>query len=149
MNWRRFTIGTATFLVLVLPLIAWLLPPFPNEQYVIALYTARAQQFAAVTKMIESNCGGQLRPETVAAANRINPRMRVFCDYDGTVRFILGERGLMAIGPERVIGLTFIPGDPARKGSVVPVLGPHAMDVGEVYLRQVDNRWYVFSQNTD
>lgn len=151
MNWRQITIGVAVSLALVLAVTAWrwLFPPFPDEQHVIALYTAHEQEFAALTKMIESHCAGQLMPEATAVASQIDPRLRVFCDYDGTARFILGVRGLMTIGPERIIGLTYIPGDPARKGSVVPALGPHEQDVGNVYLRQVDDRWYVFIQNTD
>jgi hypothetical protein len=151
MNRWRIAIGVAVFLALVLAVIAWrwLFPPLPDEQHVIALYAAHEQEFAALTKMIESHCAGQLTPEATAVASRINPRMRVVCDYDGTVRFILGVRGLMTIGPEQIIGLTYIPGDPARKGSVVPALAPHTQDVGNVYLRQVDNQWYVFTQNTD
>jgi hypothetical protein len=150
MNRRRIAIGVAGFLALVLAVIGWrwLFPPFPDEQHVIALYAAHEQEFAALTKMIESHCVEPLSPEATAVASRIDPRMRVVCDY-GTVRFILGVRGLMTIGPEQIIGLTHIPGDPARQGSVVSVLGPYTQDVGEVYLRRVDNQWYVFTQNTD
>jgi hypothetical protein len=151
MNRRRITIGVALFPALVVAVIAWrrLFPPFPDEQHVIALYAAHEHKFAALAKMIESHCAGPLTPEATTVAARIDPRMRVVCDYDGTVRFVLGVRGMMTIGPEQIIGLTYIPGDPTRKGNLVPTLGPHAQDVGNVYLRRVDNHWYVFTQNTD
>lgn len=151
MNWWQIAIGVAVSVALVLAVIVWywLFPPLPDERQVIALYTAHQQEFAALSKIVEAHCPGQLTPETVAAARRIDRRMRVLCDYDGTVRFILGAQGLMTIGPERVIGLTFIPSDPGQKGSVVPALGPHMQDFGDVYLRQVDKRWYAFIQNTD
>ena len=151
MNRWTIAIGVAVSLALVSAAIArhWLFPPFPVEQQAIALYAAHEREFTALTKMIESHRTGQLTPEAIAVASRINPRMRIVCDYDGTVRFILGVRGLMTIGPERIIGLTYIPGDPARKGSVVPALGSYKLVVGNVYLRKVDNRWYVFTQNTN
>jgi hypothetical protein len=148
---KRGTIGVLVILALTIAVIVWrwLFPPFPDEEDVIALYTAHKQEFAALSKMIEKHCDGHLMPEAAALASRVNPRMRVVCDYDGTVRFILGVRGLMTIGPERIIGLTYFQGDPARKGSVVPALGPHEQEVGYDYLREVDNHWYVFTQNTD
>ncbi len=151
LNRRWIMIGVAGFLALVLVLITWrwLFPPFPDEQHVVTLYAAHEEEFAALTKMIQNHCAGQLTPEAAAAASRIDRRMRIACDYAGTVRFILGVRGLMTIGPEQIIGLTYVPGDPERKGSVVTALGPHMQDVGNVYLRQVDNHWYVFTQNTD
>lgn len=151
MNRRWITIGVPALLALALAVIAWrcLSPPFPDEQQAIALYAEHKRELAALTKMVEGHCARQLTPQAAAIASRIDPRMRVVCDYDGTVRFILGVRGLMTIGPERIIGLTYIPSDPARKGTVVPALAPHARDVGSVYLRQVDNQWYVFTQNTD
>jgi hypothetical protein len=157
---RRTTIGVSVCLALALALLGWLwlFPPLPDEQQVMALYAAHRQEFAVLVEMIEPNClagklspslGGEMSPEATAVASRIDPRMKVFCDHDGTVRFILGVRGLMTIGPELIIGLTYILGDPARWGSVVPALEPHEQEVGEVFLRQVDSHWYVFTQNTE
>lgn len=143
-------IATMACLAFGLAVIAWLwlFPPFPDEQDVVGLYAAHKQEFATLAKMAESHCVWQLAPEVQATANRIKSGMEVFCDH-GTVRFILGERAYMAIGPERIMGLTYIPGDPAREGTVVPVIGVRAQEVGYVYLRQVDSHWYVFTQNTD
>ncbi len=151
MNRWWITICVSVPLALVLATIAWrwLFPTLPDEQDVIALYAAHKREFAALSSSMESHCTGQLTPEASTVASRIDRRMSVVCDYDGTIRFILGVRGLMTIGPERIIGLTYIPGDPARKGSVVPALGSHKQDVGNVCLRQVDSHWYVFTQNTD
>jgi hypothetical protein len=149
---KQITIGASAFLALMLAVIVWrwLFPPFPDEQQVIALYDAHKQEFAALSKMTEKYCGKEWRPtEVAAAASRIDRHMVVTCDYSGTQRFILGERGLMTIGPEQIIGLTRIPGDPAGSGTVVSVLGPHEQEIGYVYLRRVESHWYVFTQNTD
>jgi hypothetical protein len=115
----------------------------------IALYAAHRDEFATLAKMVEAGCDKPLGPEAIAAASHIRPRMGVYCHYDGAMRFILGVRGLMTIGPEHVVGLAYIPGDPARKGKVVPVIGSHMQDVDYVYLRHIESRWYVFSQNSD
>lgn len=151
MNRWRITFGIAACVALMLGMIAWrwLFQPFPDERQAFALYVAHEQEFGALQKMVEGHCTGQLTPEATAVASRVDPRMLVVCDYNGTVRFILGVRGLMTIGPERIIGLIYIPSAPGRQGIVVPRLRPHQQDVGNVYLRQVDNRWYVFTQNTD
>ena len=147
---RIITIATVLALALGMVVIVWLwlFPPFPDEEDVIALYAAHKQEFVALSRMAESHCAWHLTPEMRAAARRIKWRMGVYCNH-GIVRFVLGERALMAIGPEKIIGLTHIPGDPARAGDVVPVIGAHAQEVGYVYLRRIDDRWYVFTQNTD
>jgi hypothetical protein len=147
---RKQIIGVVLALAVLVVAWRWLFPPYPGEEEVISLYASHKQEFAALSRMVEKHCNGQLTPEEIALAGRIDPRMNVACNgYDGTQRFILGVRGLMTIGPERSIGLTFIPNDPARHGIVVPVLAPHEQEVGYVYLRQVDDHWYVFTQNTD
>jgi hypothetical protein len=146
---RKQIIGVVLALAVLVVAWRWLFPPYPGEEDVIALYASHKQEFAAFPRMLEKH-SWQLTPEEIALAGRIDPRMNVVLGgYDGTLRFILAERGLMTIGPERMIGLTFIPSDPARHGIVVPVLAPHEQEVGYVYLRQVDDHWYVFTQNTD
>ena len=122
----------------------------PDEQDALALYTAHGQESAALTKIFERNCAGKVPSEAIEVARRIDSQMPTLCDYDGTVRLILGVRGfLMTTGPEQIIGLTYIPGNTARKGPIVPSLAPHTQEVGSVYLQHVDGRWYVFYQNTD
>ena len=150
---RKIVTCVAVLLVLILlPVIAWrwVFPPMPDEQDAIALYTAHEQEFATLTKIFEKNCAGKVPPEAIAVANRIKPHMDLYCHYTGTVRLILGVRGfLLTIGPEQIIGLIYIPGDAAREGRIVPVLAPHTQEVGSLYLRHVDGRWYVFYQNSD
>lgn len=147
---RAITIATVLALALGLVVIAWLwlFPPYLEEEDVIALYAAHKKEFVALTRMAEDHCVWQLTPEVRAAARRMKWGMEVYCHYS-VVRFVLGWRGLMTIGPEKIIGLTYIPGDPAREGTVVPVIGAHAQEVGDVYMRRIDDHWYVFTQNTE
>lgn len=147
----RIGISIVVFLALVATiLVRWLYPSLPDEQEVIALYAVQKREFAALSQLFEKHCDRQLMAEmTTVARSRIDRRISVVCDYNGIVRFVLGVRGLMTIGPEQIIGITYIPGDPTRAGSIVPALTPHEPDAGHVYLRQVDSKWYIFFQNTD
>lgn len=149
---KSITFGVVAAIVVLLATVEWfwLFPSMPDEEEAIALYTAHKQEFADLTKIFDKGCVGPGPPEALAITNRFKFQPRVYCNDNGAVRLILGVKGfLLAIGPERSIGLMYIPGDTKRVGPVVPVLAPHTEEVGTVYLRQIERRWYVYYQNSD
>jgi hypothetical protein len=151
-SWGNVTFGIVASATLLLAVVEWfwLFPSMPDEEEAIALYTAHKQEFSELTKIFERGCTGPGPAEAVAITDRFKLRPHVYCNDNGAVRLILGSKGfLLAIGPERSIGLMYIPGDTDRVGPVVPVLARHADEVGTLYLRRVDERWYVYFQNND
>lgn len=73
----------------------------------------------------------------------------VAADYDGSAGIVFAGGGLSAIGPGWMKGIEYFPGDNRRKGDIVQNLDEANKLPPGVYLRQIEQNWFIVYQRTD
>lgn len=84
------------------------------------------------------NLTSEIRPGTQVAMNGTT----------GVVRFIFAGEGV-AIGPDWVKGIEYVPGDSTREGVLLPDLNKESSLPADVYLREIEPRWFIFYQRDE
>jgi hypothetical protein len=65
-------------------------------------------------------------------------------------KFIFAGGGLSAIGPGWDKGIVYVPGSTDRAGVIRDNLDrPASLATGEVYLRQIEPKWFIIFEKTD
>ena len=80
----------------------------------------------------------EIRPELQAAMNGTT----------GVIRFIFARQGV-AIGQGWVKGIEYVPGDFSREGVLLPDLDKAAGLSANVYIRQIEPKWFIFYQRDE
>jgi hypothetical protein len=81
--------------------------------------------------------------------SKMPPILTIGVDYDGTTRFVVAEGEFMAVGSGWGKGITYIPGDPSKKGNILPDLDNARKLPPGVYIRQIEPHWFVFYQRDE
>jgi hypothetical protein len=78
----------------------------------------------------------------------IQPELVVTFDYDGIVRFIFAATGTSAVGSGSLKGIEFVPSG-ARSGAIIMKSLDDEERLGaDVYLRPIEQGWYLLFQRT-
>jgi hypothetical protein len=86
------------------------------------------------------------RDEYKKLVSEIRPGLDVVMNgNNGVVRFIFAQKG-SAIGPSWAKGIEYMPGDYKREGVLLPSLDKAGTLAADVYLRQIEPKWFIFYQ---
>jgi len=162
----KVALGLVACFVAVGATIFWLADPLylkaPKDRELITVFQDHRAAFEKLPQMaaedsiwifsesdLDARLGDKRRQEYKSLLSEIRPGLSVGRG-DQTTRFIFAGGGLLAIGPEWVKGIEYIPGSTDRVGVVLQNLDqPASLATGGVYLRQIEPKWFIFFQNTD
>jgi hypothetical protein len=86
------------------------------------------------------------RDEYKKLVSEIRPGLDVVMNgNNGVVRFIFAQKG-SAFGPSWAKGIEYMPGDYKREGVLLPSLNKAGILAADVYLRQIEPKWFIFYQ---
>ena len=125
-----------------------------------AVYVVRADQVAGPTDQALLQTFRAHRPVFEQADCRTDHRPSgelskvgvefTTCDYDGTLRLGFSSNKLgLAIGPGWSKGLTRVVADPRRKGTLVPSTDYASKLPADVYLRPIQDQWFIYYQRDE
>jgi hypothetical protein len=141
----------ATFAILFCAIggfIFWCADPYhfraPSDQKVIAMFQSHRSQFEAIGTARATSTPADTRsaalPPSVLSIGR---------DYDGRVRFVLAEGGLLVVGPGWAKGIEYVPDRANSIGEIQPDLDKARKLPLGVYLRAIEPHWFIFYQRDD
>jgi hypothetical protein len=139
----------------------------PSDQTLISTFRGHRQAFRQIQEMATDDMrrGWYLgtsspnkldqsrRNEYRSLISQIRPDLKVVTNgYTGVVRFIFAGEG-SAVGPDWFKGIEYVPadvsGDVNREGILLPDLDKAAGLSANVYIRQIDPRWFIFYQRDE
>ena len=138
-------------------------PVEPEDQELIAIFHAHRQAFEKLQGMTGEDAQrgwylgasdfSKLALERQQGYQRliseIRPGLEVAINgQDDVVRFIFALEGT-AIGPGWVKGIEYVPGDYSREGVLSADLDGARKLPANVYLRQIEPKWFVFYQRDE
>ena len=131
---------------------------FPQDQYLIALYSAHHEAFEELRKMADEDGSKQMfisafdstsklpksrQQEYNNLLSRISSGMTVCTCDDGIVRFILAGEGC-AISSGWIKGIEYIPRNYEKHGVIVNDLDDVSKLGTRIHLRKLEPNWFLF-----
>lgn len=138
-------------------------PVEPEDQDLIAIFHAHRQTFEELQAMAGEDAQrgwylGASDPSTLDQSrqneykkliSQIRPGLEVAMNGStGVVRFIFAGQG-SAIGPGWAKGIEYVPGDHTREGILSADLDGARKLPANVYIRQIEPKWFVFYQRDE
>ena len=137
---------------------------FPKDEQLLKAFSTHRQAFDRLRQMVAEDAKQQgpifsedsLRDDLPASRRQeyrtllesIQPGLVVTFDYDGIVRFIFAATGTSAIGAGSLKGIEFVPAG-AQPGAIMLKSLDDVEKLGEgVYLRPIEQGWYLLFQET-
>ena len=132
----------------------------PRDQDLISIFHTHRRAFEQLKQMASEDARrgwylGASDPSKLEQARRdgykkliseIRPELQVAMDgTTGVMRFIFAGEGV-AIGPDWVKGIEYVPGDYRREGVLLPDLAKAPTLPANVYIREIESRWFIFYQ---
>ena len=148
--------------LLALSVAERLSPALPSGRRIISLFNRHEAQLGVLADLAERHCsqmsgfsekplrsaiGEQDALSYESLVSEIGWDIKVFCQDSGNIRFVLAEWGiLLTVGPERIVGLEMIVGNPDKEGLRVGDVDAVDKNKEEIYLQHIKGRWFVFYQ---
>ncbi len=135
----------------------------PRDQDLISIFHANRQAFEQLQEMAAEDARhswylGASDPSKLEQSrwdgykkliSEIRPELQVAMDgTSGHIRFIFGAEGV-AIGPGWAKGIEYVPGDYKREGVLLPDLNKAASLPANVYIREIEPKWFLFYQRDE
>jgi hypothetical protein len=164
---RKLIITSIVLVCAVAGAVLWMIDPFywrwPKDDGLLANFRAHTHAFEDLRAIISSTPNanvftasswdslGQAQQETYQTAFRQIGSSWTVTNDRGTVRFIAAVGGSwISIGPEWIKGIEYISIPPEGAGLTTANLDdPKALALGDVYLRPIDQHWYLFVQKSE
>ena len=158
----KVALGVVVCIFAIGAILFWLADPLylkaPKDRELIKVFQDHRAAFEQLRQMatedsmgifsesdLDAGLGDKRRQEYKSLLSEIRPGVLVAKDYDGRTRFIFAEGALLAIGPEWIKGIEYVPGSTAREGDVLKNLDqPASLPWGDVYLRQIEPKVAIF-----
>ena len=161
-----FMLGTVVLVVFILfgIFIYWEphRPPskFPEDQTLIALFSAHHEAFEKIRKMADEDrkkemfisasdltkdLSGSHQQEYNNLLPRLSSGMTVSMRDDGIVRFVQAHDGFV-ISSSWEKGIEYIPGNCEKHAVIIPNLDDVSKLGGGLYLRKLEPNWFLFYQ---
>jgi hypothetical protein len=138
-------------------------PVEPKDQVLVSIFHAHRQAFDQLQEMAaedarhnwylgasdSSKLDQSRRDGYKKVTSEIRPELQVAMNgTTGVIRFIFARRGV-AIGPGWVKGIEYVPGDFSGEGVLLPDLDKAADLSANVYIRQIEPKWFIFYQRDE
>ncbi len=135
----------------------------PRDQDLVSIFHAHRQAFEQLQEMAAEDAPrnwylGVSDPRKLDQSRRdgykkltseIRPELQVAMNgTTGVIRFIFAGQGV-AIGPGWVKGIEYVPSDFSREGVILPDLDKAPRLAANVYLRQIEPKWFIFYQRDE
>jgi hypothetical protein len=165
---QKILIGVVLLCCTLVAFLFWLADPLnltaPSDQKLIASFQDHHEAFEKLRQMatedlqqvshismshVEGKISEARKKEYKAVLSDIYPCQRVTVNYDASVRYICAGGGLSAISSGWMKGIEYLPGDYRNKGNIVQSLDNAHTLRPDVYLRQIEPKWFIVYQRTD
>jgi hypothetical protein len=165
-TFAKFALGLVVCFIAIAAIFFWMADPLyfraPKDRKLIASFQDHRVAFEKLRQMAAEDSEGYLseshldirlgdkrRQAYLSLLSEIRPCRSMGGD-DQTTRFIFAGGGLLAIGSGWAKGIEYVAGNTDRIGPVLENLDqPSSLATGNVYLRQIEPKWFVFFQKTE
>ena len=136
----------------------------PDDEKLLASFRSHRESFEQLRKLVtedakydgyfssshlDSRIDEGRRAQYKELLDSVSDHLSVIVNQDGSIKFNVSEGGILSVGPGWSKGMEYIPGDVRKSGTLVSSLN-RASSMGEgIYLKRIDDRWFLFYERAE